>query len=124
MSPHVIYRACHPVFLCLLISAATPAVTTASDIILEFSGEVTMSLKTAESLISQVVTKISAGRLLSRSEPKLLPASKEADMRKCTPLAEAWGVEASKVFSCLARRQGKIQCSWRRLGRAIPTDQS
>ena len=41
-----------------------------------------MSLKTAESLISQVVTKISAGRALSRSEPKLLPASKEADMRK------------------------------------------
>ena len=46
---------------------------------MDFSREITATLNAAEPLISQVVTRISARRVQSPSEPKPLKVSKEAD---------------------------------------------
>ena len=55
--------------------AATPAETPASETILGLSGEVTVMSKAAVSLTPQLVTRISAGLVLSSLLPKPHPAS-------------------------------------------------
>ena len=63
--------------------AATPAKTPASEIILGLSGEVTVMSKAEVSLIPQLDTRISAGRVMSSSLPKPHPASRRAGNKAC-----------------------------------------
>ena len=49
--------------------AATPEYMPASIITLELSGDVTMTSKAAEMLLSQLMTRMSAGRVLESPDP-------------------------------------------------------